>query len=55
MHSRQLAHVIGGEDGEAEMLDWLKDSHGDYYEDSSWLEGFVQGALTKFSELREKL
>ncbi len=40
---------------EASIVADLEDLYGDDVDDTPWVNGFIDGALEKFSEIREKL
>ena len=43
------------EDSKTEIIGEFKESYGDDINQPSWLGGFVEGAVTKFRDLSERL
>jgi hypothetical protein len=51
-----LAGVLTGEDGsERDFVETMRKDYGDDIDDSNWLQGFIDGALKKYGDLKSKL
>ncbi len=52
----KLACIMANEDGsEHDTMDWVHEQWGDDVNQPEWIEGFVEGALAKYHELRKEL
>ncbi len=48
--------LCGDDDGnKSDTESWLRDRHGSDIDEDDWINGFVQGALAKYGQLRTQL
>ena len=53
---RNVASLMAGNDGtEGDIEDKLRQEYGDVIDEETWIVGFIEGAVTKFNELKLKL
>ncbi len=55
-NARDLAQIMAGDtDDSSRIEEWFRQNHGADSCDSSWVEGFVHGALSMFEELQQEI
>ena len=52
---RKLAEIMAGDEDDQGMEEWFKENYKDECHETSWLDGFVQSAVSKFAELKRAL